>query len=289
VATVLDQTFNTVELVGKPLSIGHFVNTNSISAVFTSTTHTYSPYVRINREDANIGDDLVFHGADYQEVLTNFPFGSQILTGLFLETILAFPGGKTETIEKTLFDRIGFAVRQNNGSSAVSISADAQPTLSTLDIVTLAIAPSGQDRSSFDTETQALESLASELNTVLPSLHQSDPVQQTQALQKANFLSKGLVSRLASFIGQAFLISSEDIAAFLQTSFLAKSYFDSPRIVAISNKFSDSRASGRAWRAVHRASRGGRWTTRQYRPGCPAQRPEPRAHQPGARSDERRV
>lgn len=48
VATVLDVTFNAVDLVGKPLSIGQFVDQKSLgSPVFTSITNVYSPYIAV--------------------------------------------------------------------------------------------------------------------------------------------------------------------------------------------------------------------------------------------------
>ena len=46
--TVLNQTFNEVELVGKFLSIGHFVNSFTPPSLFISvTTNTYSPYIDV--------------------------------------------------------------------------------------------------------------------------------------------------------------------------------------------------------------------------------------------------
>jgi len=84
--TVLDQTFTTVEIVGHPLSIGHFVNTKVAGGlVFTTTTHTYSPYILIGQNDSNIFDDELIRGQDYQELFSNFAFSTTFLTGVFLE------------------------------------------------------------------------------------------------------------------------------------------------------------------------------------------------------------
>ena len=48
---VLDQTFNDVDLVGRPLTIGNFVSSISVGAfVFPSTTNTYTPYIVIGDE-----------------------------------------------------------------------------------------------------------------------------------------------------------------------------------------------------------------------------------------------
>ena len=44
--------------------------------------------------------DEVITGTPYQEVLTNFPLGSQILTGLFLNITLSGPNGAPETFQR---------------------------------------------------------------------------------------------------------------------------------------------------------------------------------------------
>src|SRR5206468_2751825 len=68
---VLDQTFNDVDLVGHPLTIGNFVSNSSIgSPTFSSLTNTYSPYIEVGDEafpDQN--QDQINRGQDFQEVL----------------------------------------------------------------------------------------------------------------------------------------------------------------------------------------------------------------------------
>src|SRR5262249_44448901 len=83
--TVLNQTFNTVELVGRPITIGNFVSTSVIpSPIFVSRTMTYSPYIAVGDEaNSDSSQDHVLRGTDFQEVMTNFPLGNQLLTGLF--------------------------------------------------------------------------------------------------------------------------------------------------------------------------------------------------------------
>jgi len=53
VATVLEATFSTAELVGRPLSIGHIVTQTSLGAVFSATTTRYAPYLAVG--DVAIG------------------------------------------------------------------------------------------------------------------------------------------------------------------------------------------------------------------------------------------
>ncbi len=117
--TVLNQTFNTVELVGHPLSVGHFVTTKTAGGlVFTTTTHTYSPYILIGQNDLGISNDELIRGQDYQELFSNLAFSTTFLTGVFLEMDVVEPEDKTgqravETHDRTLLDRLGFAARQS--------------------------------------------------------------------------------------------------------------------------------------------------------------------------------
>lgn len=115
--TVLDHEFITAALVGRPLSIGHFVNSNNYLG--QTIVHTYSPYILVGQNDGNIEDDEIIRGTDFQEAFSSFGAFSTILTGLFLEMDVKSPDGKTETHERALVDRIGFAARQNGGTVVV--------------------------------------------------------------------------------------------------------------------------------------------------------------------------
>ena len=80
----------------------------------SATTNTYTPYMRIGNSTADLGSDTIETGAAFQELLTNFPFGSTILTGLFLKVTMmpaTGSGATPTTITKTIFDRIGIAAR----------------------------------------------------------------------------------------------------------------------------------------------------------------------------------
>jgi hypothetical protein len=91
---VLDHTFNDVDLVGRPLSISQFVNRQSLgSPVFASITNTYLPYIAVGDYGEPVSADELIGGTDFQEVITNFPLGNQILTGLFLKIGLSGPSG----------------------------------------------------------------------------------------------------------------------------------------------------------------------------------------------------
>ena len=90
---MLDQTFDDTELVGRPLSLGFNVTSTSESLIFSTTTNTYSPYLALGDDAYDSTHDQIIDGQSFQEVLTSFPFGSTVLTGLFLNVIESGPQG----------------------------------------------------------------------------------------------------------------------------------------------------------------------------------------------------
>lgn len=139
--TVLAQTFNDVDLIGRPLTFGNFVSSASQGGlVFSTITNTYSPYFELGDDAYDSRQDQLIRGTDYQEVLTNFPLGSQYLTGLFLDFTLTGPQGSAETYSKTLVDRIGFAARQAGGTARVAtIDPSAPPVITPFDLYTVSV------------------------------------------------------------------------------------------------------------------------------------------------------
>ena len=140
-ATVLDKTWNAVELVGKPISVSQFVNeVNQGGAAFSSRALTYTPYFRLGDAADSLGahDDLTT-GTPFQELLTNFPLGSTILTGLTLNMDLTLPGGGSEHYERAMVDRIGYAARQNSTAATFSVDANGRAALSAADNTTVSV------------------------------------------------------------------------------------------------------------------------------------------------------
>ena len=147
--TVLDQTFTSADLYGRSLSVGNLVQGSAISAIFSSTTFTYTPYIIVNNNDGNIANAPIILGTSYQEDLTNFPLGSQVLTGLFLDLKSTSPtangGTQSQTFERTIVDRIGYAARQSGAAVSFSSSTSGmQPAVSPFDIVTIDVTPGNQ-------------------------------------------------------------------------------------------------------------------------------------------------
>ncbi len=231
----LEANFVTAELVGVPLSLSHLVNTvNSGGLIFSNRTHTYTPLLVVGEGDDTPLDDETIQGTDYQELFTNFPLGSQFLTGVFLDVELKKPGGNVESLRHTLLDRIGFAARRFGGSGALAIDAGAGPALNGSDVFTLSVIPghSGSDLTAQETLLESLAQRADELAPVVQSLPAdiSDP-DSTATVQEAMQLSREIGIATTRVMNDFFFLGVGVGDAFLETRLTVASYLDSPRVV----------------------------------------------------------
>ena len=145
---VLSQDFLATDLIGKPVSIGQFVNSTSLGTVVSSSTNTYSPYLIVGGDPANTAGDQVIRGTDFQEVLTNFPLGSQVLTGLVANVTITYAqSGNSQTFTKTLFDRIGFAARAGGSPPQLSVGPGTAPARNTENLATFNVLGGFEDES----------------------------------------------------------------------------------------------------------------------------------------------
>ena len=109
-------------MVGRLRTVGNLVNHNTIGAIFSAEIKTYPPFFIVS--DAANPDpsaDVIIRGIDYQETLTNFPFGSQVVTGVFLNISEAGLEQATEKYEYTLADRIGTDARLSGQTPPIPI------------------------------------------------------------------------------------------------------------------------------------------------------------------------
>lgn len=244
--TPLDETFNTVELVGRPLSIGHFVSAFSPPALlFGYTTYTYSPYILLGQNDGTTADYEVIRGTDYQELLTNFPLGSQFLTGLYLDIDVKSPNGTTQTYERTLLDRIGFATRQNGGAVTLS-SAGQGPALSEMDLVTVNVLPGLQSLDAIANQKDKVESFQTQLDAIkpqvdaIPASGPQSPQQQAVLSEALNLTRETLVSN-AEILTMAFAGAADVALGQLEQGYLTQGYYTSPRLlIALTKREADT-------------------------------------------------
>ncbi|MHB8969759.1 MAG: dockerin type I domain-containing protein [Pirellulaceae bacterium] len=228
-ATVLDKTWNAVELVGKPVSVSQFVDElNQGGAAFSSRALTYTPYFRLGDAADLLGahDDLTT-GTAFQELLTNFPLGSQILTGLILNMDVLPPNGPAEHHERAVVDRLGYANRQHGATANLSVDANGQPALSHADAFTLSVLPGKSD-------PRAPVQLAAQVNAHQAYLSQYDGV-------PLESLPADYFNRLQAFMTDATRLlsrhnngASDAMTEVISKRALVTVYTDSPRLVLVS-------------------------------------------------------
>lgn len=140
--TVLDRSFRTVDLVGVPVTMGHFVDRKHFGFGGLGITNTFSPYFRI-------GDELV-RGSDYQELFS--PVGGSALTGVFLQLTVVDALGQETGFERAVMDRLGFATRRGEaGPPALEFDGE-QLNLTEIDLLTVGVITSRQDAGAAEAE-----------------------------------------------------------------------------------------------------------------------------------------
>ncbi|MEZ5504340.1 MAG: transglutaminase domain-containing protein, partial [Halioglobus sp.] len=237
VAPVLELTRTSAELTGRTLTLGHFIDSSATSAIFSITNNTYTPYLLVSGDSLDSADDIVYNGDAFQEVVTNFPFGSQIATGLFLEIDEIAPDGAVTTYQRTIKDRIGKAARENGTNESLDIDP-ARPFITPVDLLTIAPRTSryaGPDGPELDTQLTGIIDQLDELSQAVLS----DPGNIPAAIEDQ---ANSTVSR--SFIAAArarlnlMAMLSDAITVRIADNALAKMYFDSPAITIFQSETS---------------------------------------------------
>ena len=234
--SVFEKVFNTVELVGRHLSLGHFINTASSGFVFSAKSNTYSPYIIIGDIGSDSTKDELIRGNDYTEVLTDFPFGNQIVTGLFLEIDLNAPDGSSKKLNRTLADRIGWAARKNAAGNSIVVNASESPLITGQDIATFSVMPSEHDQMVLEQASAKFEQQQIEFQNFFTTFAATpDGVERDALLPKAIELNnKALISsargRIAFFERQSDLNTQT-----LENMLLARSYWDHPRVTIVTS------------------------------------------------------
>jgi hypothetical protein len=174
--------------------------------------------------------------------LTNFPLGSQFLSGLFLEMDVIDANGKTETYERTLVDRIGFAARQNGDMIAINIGNETagQPTVEEFNITTVNVLPTLQSPFALGYQAEQVKLLEMNRQALLPqikAINFSSPISSDEVLlQRAIATTRQLLVSLTGMLSSNFAITSDDLTARLASIYSVKAYFDRPRVIIVSTK-----------------------------------------------------
>jgi hypothetical protein len=238
--TVLDHTFNDVDLVGHPLTIGNQVSTQAQGLGITQIVYTYSPYIALG--DAAFpdpGHDQTINGTSYQEVYSNADGGldSVELTGLFLNVTLSGPQGPAETFEHTILDRIGFAARQNPNALDINIP-DSNPPALIFDATTVNVLPGMQNPNVLGPQGDVLQGIQAQLQQF-----GTDQTATTADQAKAGPVLSNSAIGLTRSLGEQVITESDRSTPQLATLFEAVAYFDRPRVIVTSHHVVENQAT----------------------------------------------
>jgi large repetitive protein len=249
--TVLTQTYFASELVGKPISVGNFVTSTGLGAlVFSSATINYTPYFFLGQGGPDLSQDSVSTGQSFQETYTNFPLGSTVLTGLFLEVDALDETYTQRTYVRTIYDRLGPAARSGLSPTNVAISGMPVPALTDFDIVTVNALPGLQSLPAFSNQQtrlanarSAFAAIASQVSA-LPTSGDLTPAQQDLA-QRAATLQRYIVIALNELIAMGYNGASDAYLQQLQQGYGVVANYNSPRLTLAVSSFADGNASFR--------------------------------------------
>ncbi len=235
-ATVLDRSFDSADLVDKAVSVSHFVNAFSPPALaIGATQNTYTPYLTVGDSRVDVSAYEVIRGTDYLELLTNYPLGNILVTGVFVIVDITDANGQTQSFRRTMYDRIGYVTRAQGGSVNVDPQSFTRPVLGELDVMTIAVSPSRQAQDDFAARKSRLQTLQATLATLQPLVAALPPVGLRDAAQNAiarNAINSNRYALIAANeIALASLLGAADRGVdehSLRT--LTRAYIASPRI-----------------------------------------------------------
>jgi uncharacterized membrane protein len=240
----LTATYSAVELVGQPLNLGFWVESQALGGmVYATYNYTYVPYFRIGTGLRL----LVGHG--FQESLSSFPLGSYFVTGIWLQVEQQYPDGTRISYERIIKDLIGPEARQAGGSFPLP-PRGGSPLLNEADIAQLQIVPQ-----SFvpESEVSRLEGAMAALSPDLAQAHLAyqdiDPQDLNQAMAYlADHLETIETAQMLmlDLLGTQFnVMTTSPQREYGAQSLFVKSYPDQPKLVlmtqtSISNTVSTS-------------------------------------------------
>ena len=236
-STVLDQTFDSVDLVDKPITVGHFVSRQAPQGLtFGAVINTYSPYVTVGDSATAVDDYQVVRGSDYSETFTSFPLGTVLITGVFVDVDVISPSspGNPQTFRRVLVDRIGYATRQSGGSVNTPRPTD-PPALTSLDLMTIQASPSLQPLDAFAARQTRLTQLRAQLAPLVVQVNALPPPQQQTIDQIAlrtiaNNLNRDVTIATLELMTSAYAGYADRSVIDIGATYLVKPWITTPRL-----------------------------------------------------------
>ncbi|MCP4536503.1 MAG: hypothetical protein GY832_05095, partial [Chloroflexi bacterium] len=226
----LTHTFNTVGLVGEPVTLGHLVNSNGMGGmIFWRVLHTYTPYFSVG------AFETLIEGQSFQDLVSNFPFGNFITTGEWLLFEVKDANGNIEQYEREVVDLIGYENRQAGGILDISKDIGIAPMITELDMLSVLVGPCRTPESAFNQYNYAWlstyqESISFYNVSNTSSIDYSTPEEVQDARQLAN-LTREMILHWNALILLTFTESNDNFVSALGDGMLIRGYSDHSRLL----------------------------------------------------------
>jgi len=229
----LSHTFNTVELSGDTVTLRHLVNTDGATGmVFYWLQHTYTPYFTVS------DSETALEGQSFQEMVSNFPLSTRIVTAEWLLFDVSDANGNREHYERAIVDRVGFDARQGGGTLNVGESVGTEAVVSPFDAHSVLVSVSGTPDDLGDGQStasfQELAPILTELQEEWSLLDKEDTVQVQDFISRYRPVLYRLQNELLKKMGYAFYKYSDNVRQMYAQSMVSKSYPDKPKFVLLS-------------------------------------------------------
>ena len=232
----LQHTFNVVELLGDPVTLGHMVSTEGQSGpVFFYVRHTYVPYLRV-------GDSpIVFEGEAFQDLRSNFPFGTVLHTGEWLVFEIQHPDGRVQTYEREVVDLLGYAARHTTTTATVNMPEGNDPLFTIFDLYTTWFWPYHVPIAVGNRSASRMMGTLETVNDDLAELQGMGDEASLSAEQRVALreIKNRFQTNMGAFLGDlglAFGGIADRALSDLESGLLVKAYYDAPRIVTIASE-----------------------------------------------------
>lgn len=237
-------TVPVVEMVGRPVALGHEVDTDARPGpLFSVTTHTYRPVLRVDGRPRA-------EGPPWQEVVSNFPGGSLLVLGLFLDVTVESPGAAPIHTRHPLLDRVG-AARRAGAEAEVQVPVDdGAPGIADGDVTTLHFAAGVTPARVVAGMRPLLEETRATLAAILPraeALRDREPGALDAADRRFAAEGRRLAvianHQVAETLGLRLLFQSDRMAEAIAEGTGVLAYPDRPRLAVVNARFSGDGAA----------------------------------------------
>lgn len=223
-----EAAFYAVEAAAQPVSLAHLVvSENQGGLVFGNAIHTYTPYILVGERE--------IMGEPYQELFSNFPLGTRMLTGAWVEMTLTAPDGAQQQYERELKDRIGVEKRLSGGSMEMPLSGDT-PLYTDFDMLAMGFWPN------FVPEEARMRAQAAAMETAqtfsadgqqLLALRERESLTAAEqdALRAIRVRYQLNMSRFLANVALSFADAADRMTRDLSATSFVKAYYDAPRLI----------------------------------------------------------